>query len=306
MKRRDDHRRAIDGVLYLDKPIGVSSNHALQEVKRLFFAKKAGHTGSLDPLATGLLPICFGRATKFSQYLLNSDKAYAVTAKLGIRTTTSDAEGEIVEEHEVPSLTLKKLDKQFDSFRGAIKQIPSMFSALKKDGVPLYKLARQGITVERDARDLMIYGLNVISYDKEQHEVKFTLHCSKGTYVRTIVDDFGQLLGCGAHVTALRRTGVGALDAESMVTMDELRELKEKDEFAAMDALVKPVDVILESWPSVTLASSTAFYLKQGNPVMVPHAPTSGWVRFNSQDGVFIGIGEVLDNGMVAPRKIVS
>ena len=306
MKRRDAHRRAIDGVLYLDKPIGVSSNHALQEVKRLYFAKKAGHTGSLDPLATGLLPICFGRATKFSQYLLNSDKAYAVTAKLGIRTTTSDAEGEIVQECDVPSLTLKKIDKQFDAFRGAIKQTPSMFSALKKDGVPLYKLARQGITVEREARDITVYSLDVLDYDKEQHEVKFTLRCSKGTYVRTIVDDFGQQLGCGAHVTKLRRTGVGSLDATTMVTMDELRDLKERDEFAAMDALVKPVDVILESWPSVTLASSTAFYLKQGNPVMVPHAPTSGWVRFNSQDGVFIGIGEVLDNGMVAPRKIIE
>ena len=303
-KRRDSHRRAINGVLLLDKPVGLSSNAALQEVKSLYYARKAGHTGSLDPLATGMLPICFGEATKFSQFLLESDKRYVVCAKLGERTTTSDAEGEIVERHEVADFSEKQLIDALNAFKGETKQIPSMFSAIKHNGEPLYKLARQGITVECEPRSITVYDINFISYDASTHELHFEMHCSKGTYVRTVVDDLGQQLGCGAHVTVLRRTTVSHFQKDQMIPLEKLRELRDAKEFQAMDDLLISVTEVLCQWPMVELTSSTAFYLKQGNPVMVPHAPTDGWVRLALKDGTFIGVGEILDNGMVAPRRI--
>src|SRR3990167_10000985 len=207
----------INGILLLDKPLGLSSNSALQKVKNLFQAKKAGHTGSLDPLATGLLPICFGEATKFSQYWLDSDKTYRVRAKLGVRTTTSDAEGDIVFQSEVPHFTLADIEKQMAIFRGDIQQVPSMYSALKHEGQPLYKLARRGIEIERPARPITIYRFDLLRYANEALEME--VHCSKGTYIRTLIDDLGQALGVGAHVIALHRIQVGLFTASRMVAL---------------------------------------------------------------------------------------
>lgn len=213
-------RQNINGILLLDKPVGITSNAALQRVKRLFYAKKAGHTGSLDPLASGMLPICFGRATKLSHYLLDADKSYYVKAKLGVRTTTSDSEGDIIAQRDVPSLSQAQIDHAFAAFRGPIEQIPSMFSALKYKGQPLYKLARRGIEVERKSRRITVYELNVLDFS--DNIVTFDMRCSKGTYVRTIADDFGERLGCGAHVIHLRRLTVGHFQTEQMITMEKL------------------------------------------------------------------------------------
>ncbi len=197
--------RPINGVILLDKPTGISSNDALQKVKRIYFAEKAGHTGALDPLATGMLPICLGEATKFSQFLLDSDKRYRVIAKLGERTNTSDSDGEVVETRPV-DVTLDKLKACIDQFRGESDQVPSMFSALKYQGKPLYEYARKGIEVPRESRKITVY--EIVLHRFEGDEVEMEVHCSKGTYIRTIVDDLGEMLGCGAHVTMLRRTGV--------------------------------------------------------------------------------------------------
>jgi tRNA pseudouridine55 synthase len=303
-KCRDTHRRPINGLLLLDKPTGMSSNEALQEVKGLYYARKAGHTGSLDPLATGMLPICFGESTKFSQFLLESDKRYEVCAQLGSRTTTSDSEGEVVEQHVVPNFLEQQLIDGLNTFFGETSQIPSMYSAIKYKGEPLYKLARQGITVPREPRNISVYSINFLKYDADKHQLFFDLHCSKGTYVRTIVDDLGQQLGCSAHVTALRRTTVSHFQAEQMIPLQKLRELRDAKAFQAMDDMLFSMTEVLQQWPLLELNSATAFYLKQGNPVMVPHAPTEGWVRLGLKDGTFIGVGEVLDNGMVAPRRI--
>ncbi len=296
--------RNIHGILLLDKPLGDSSNQALQTAKRLYVAKKAGHTGSLDPLASGLLPLCFGEATKFSQYLLDSDKTYEVVATLGIRTTTSDAEGEIVAERPIPALTLKKIDQYFDAFRGDIQQVPSMYSALKYQGEPLYKLARQGITVPREARSIHVYDLTVLALT--HNTISFSLHCSKGTYVRTIVDDLGELLGCGAHVSVLRRTRVGPFCVEEAVSIETLEALKQSEQHEAMDHLLQPVETALQGLPIMALSASTAFYLQQGQPIMLPHAPSEGLVQLYLKEGGFIGVGEVTETGMIAPKRLVA
>jgi len=188
--------RQVDGILLLDKPLNASSNQALQVVKKLYHARKAGHTGSLDPLATGMLPICFGEATKFSKFLLNANKVYQCTARLGVSTETGDSEGEVIRTSEVPSLTAAEIETVLEKFRGDIQQIPSMYSAIKYQGQPLYKLARQGKTVERQARDIKMYELTCLNY--HETELELHIHCSKGTYVRTLVEDIGNALGCGA------------------------------------------------------------------------------------------------------------
>lgn len=305
MKNRKQHnRRRINGILLLDKPIGQTSNAVLQQVKYLYFAAKAGHTGSLDPLASGMLPICFGEATKYSQYLLDADKTYLVKAKLGVRTTTSDAEGEVVSTKPVPELSESDLDKMFDQFRGEIKQIPSMYSALKYQGQPLYYYARNGIEVPRKERMIQVYDLQLLGY--EDHVVSFSVRCSKGTYVRTIADDFGEALGCGAHVIELRRTQVGDFKAADMVTLDKITQLKEDKCFQEMDDLLLPLDTAIDCWPSVTLNADMTFYIKQGSPVLVPGAPQVQWLRLHTKQGEFIGIGELLDDGRVAPRRLMA
>lgn len=297
-------RRVVNGILLLDKPLGVSSNAALQTAKRLFSARKAGHTGSLDPLASGLLPVCFGEATKFSQYLLDADKTYAVTMRLGVRTETGDAEGAVVSTRPLPPLAQTMLEEVFAKFRGEIDQTPSMYSALKFNGQPLYKLARQGITVARESRRLTIYRLTLLNFTADS--VEFELHCSKGTYVRTLVDDMGEVLNCGAHVITLRRLTVGAFTAHQMITLDQLRAEQLADSPANLDHYLLPIESALAHWPALSVPESTLFYLRQGSAVVISQAPLSGWVRLLTKAGEFIGIGEVQVDGKVAPRRLLT
>lgn len=302
--RHKNKGRALDGILLLDKPTGFSSNAALQIVKRLYNAQKAGHTGSLDPLASGMLPICFGEATKFSQFLLEADKHYQVTAKLGVKTTTGDAEGEVLAEKPVPTLTPEIISKLFAQFTGKQQQIPSMYSAIKQNGQPLYKLARQGIEVAREPRDIEIYSITYLAHT--QDTLSFNVHSSKGTYVRTLIEDMGEALGCGAHVQALRRLSVGPYQASPMHALEHLQTLAETSNLALMDSYLLPVDSAILHWPELPLSEAAIYYLKQGQPVIAPYAPTAGWVRITRKDGSFFGVGEILDDGRVAPRRLVQ
>ena len=303
MGRRHSNQRRVNGILLLDKPIGITSNAALQKVKKLYRARKAGHTGSLDPLASGLLPICLGEATKVSGYLLDADKNYWVVCKLGERTSTGDAEGELLEQRPV-QVTEKQFRKVMEGFLGDIEQIPPMYSAVKHQGQRLYKLARQGVEVERQPRSITIHSIELLDFASPRVEIN--VRCSKGTYVRTLVEDIGELLGCGAHVADLRRLGVGPYDDTGMVTLDCLEQLLAEGGEAALDALLLPLESGLTQWPDVRLSGDAAFYLRQGQPVLVPHAPTAGWVRLYLGDKRFLGIGEILDDGRVAPRRLLD
>ncbi|CAI2506042.1 tRNA pseudouridine(55) synthase TruB [Serratia ficaria] len=309
MSRPRRRGRDIHGVLLLDKPQGLSSNDALQKVKRLYNANRAGHTGALDPLATGMLPICLGEATKFSQFLLDSDKRYRVIARLGQRTDTSDADGQIVQERPV-NFTQAQLDAALDSFRGDIRQVPSMYSALKYQGKKLYEYARQGIEVPREARSITIYELQFIRWEGDELELE--IHCSKGTYIRTITDDLGELLGCGAHVIYLRRLQVATYPIERMVTLEQLNALLEQAQAQEtapgelLDPLLMPMDSPVENYPEVNLLPVVAGYVKQGQPVQVAGAPASGMVRITEgEERKFIGVGDIADDGRVAPRRLV-
>jgi len=296
------HRRSISGVLLLDKPMGLTSNAALQTVKRLYQAQKAGHTGSLDPLASGLLPICLGEATKLSGLLLNADKAYRFTCRLGATTTTGDAEGEIVMMRSIRPLNREIVEAALQRFIGVIQQVPPMYSALKRAGQPLYKLARRGIEIERAPREVTIHELRLLRLEGE--ELECDLRCSKGTYVRTLAADLGEVLGCGAHITALRRTAVEPYDSERMMTLDTLNTWAEQG-LAALDECLLPVDSAVAEWPAVQVRGDAAFYLRQGQPILVPHLPTQGWVRLYEGEHQFLGIGEILDDGRVAPRRLL-
>ncbi|EIZ1550542.1 tRNA pseudouridine(55) synthase TruB [Vibrio parahaemolyticus] len=301
--------RPINGVILLDKPTGISSNDALQKVKRIYFAEKAGHTGALDPLATGMLPICLGEATKFSQFLLDSDKRYRVIAKLGERTNTSDSDGEVVETRPV-DVTLEKLEACIEKFRGESDQVPSMFSALKYQGKPLYEYARKGIEVPRESRKITVY--EIVLHRFEGDEVEMEVHCSKGTYIRTIVDDLGGMLGCGAHVTMLRRTAVAKYPYEKMVTLEQLNELLEqahREEIAPrelLDPLLMPMDTAVEDLPEVNLIPELADMVQHGQPVQVLGAPEQGSLRLTmGEERLFIGVGEMNDDGKIAPKRLV-
>ncbi|MFV2003763.1 MAG: tRNA pseudouridine(55) synthase TruB [Gammaproteobacteria bacterium] len=311
MGRRKNKGRNVSGVLLLDKPQGCSSNHILQKVKRLFDAAKAGHTGSLDPLATGMLPVCLGEATKISAFLLDADKRYHLKCQLGVTTTTGDAEGEVVESQDVSAITEQAIKAVLPEFIGEIEQIPPMYSALKHNGERLYKLARQGIEVERKARCITIYDIDYLSLsENDQPEnnqkrliLELEVSCSKGTYVRTLVEDIAKKLHCGAHITFLRRLSVGPYSGE-MVTFEQLVALKEQGQ-DALDACLQPIDSGVADWPDVRLGSDAAFYVQQGQPVLVPHAPTQGWVRIYDQSH-FLGLGEIQDDGLVAPRRMIK
>jgi tRNA pseudouridine55 synthase len=300
--RSQQNLRRVNGILLLDKPVGLTSNGALQEVKKLFAARKAGHTGSLDPLATGLLPLCFGEATKVSGFLLDADKHYQVTCKFGEQTTTGDAEGEVIKQRPLGGLNEQQLLKALEGFRGDIEQIPPMYSALKHKGERLYKLARQGVEVEREARQVTIFELELVSFKSPVAELR--VHCSKGTYVRTLVEDIGELLGCGAHVIGLRRNGVGPFDDTNMIDMEGLQAVAAEGQHA-LDKLLLPMESGLTQWPDVRLTGDAAFYLRQGQPVLVPKAPTTGWVRLYEGESRFLGMGEILDDGRVAPRRLM-
>lgn len=309
-RRRRFKGRDVHGIFLLDKPTGISSNDALQRVKKIYFAAKAGHTGALDPLATGMLPICFGEGTKFSQFLLESDKRYIVTAKLGVRTDTSDSDGEVVSTRPV-NVAAGDLIEALDNFRGDIEQIPSMFSALKHEGKPLYWYARQGITIERPARPITVHELKLLSFEND--EVTLEVHCSKGTYIRTIVDDLGELLGCGAHVAMLRRTGVSNYPADRMLTLEQLECIFEharmndvvpKEE---LDPLLLPIDSAVSHLPEVNMSETLSEFVLQGQGVQVPNAPVDGLVRMTvGSEHSFIGVGHIDDDGKVAPKRLVN
>ncbi len=295
-------RRAVDGIILLDKPRGFSSNAALQKVRWLLNAEKAGHTGSLDPLATGVLPLCFGEATKFSQYLLDADKGYETLMQLGVTTTTADAEGEVLERRPV-TVGRAEIEALLSRFRGEISQIPPMYSALKRDGQPLYKLARAGEVVEREPRSVTIARLELLSCEAEQ--ARLAVDCSKGTYIRTLVEDIGQLLGCGAHVAELRRTKAGPFDLSRTVTLEELERVHAEGGNEAVDQFLLPVDSGLQHWPLLQFSEHSSFYWLQGQPVRAPEAPKFGMVRVQDHNGRFIGIGEVSEDGRIAPRRLI-
>ncbi|CAG4919806.1 tRNA pseudouridine(55) synthase TruB [Paraburkholderia gardini] len=296
-------RRALDGVLLLDKPIGLSSNDALIRAKRLYLAKKAGHTGTLDPLASGLLPLCFGEATKFSQDLLEADKTYEATMRLGVRTTTGDAEGEAAETREVLCDEAAVLDAMV-RFRGDIVQIPPMYSALKRDGKPLYEYARAGQVVEREGRQVTIHVLELIACALP--DVTFRVTCSKGTYVRTLAEDIGEALGCGAHLVALRRTGVGVLTLEHAVTLDALSDAAESER----DAWLQPVDALLSTFPEVQLDAEATRRFLHGQRLRLDELAISEDVLKQSPrmrvygEGRLLGVAKAAD-GVLAPERLV-
>nr|WP_314741392.1 tRNA pseudouridine(55) synthase TruB [uncultured Haemophilus sp.] len=296
--------RDVHGVFLLDKPQGMSSNDIMQKVKRLFQANKAGHTGALDPLATGMLPICLGEATKFSQFLLDSDKRYFVTAKLGERTDTSDAEGQVVETREV---NVREADilAALPQFRGDILQVPTMFSALKHNGKPLYEYARQGITLEREARPITIFELKFIEYNAPY--LSLEVHCSKGTYIRTLVDDLGEVLGCGAHVTVLRRLAVADYPIEMMMPIDELQLLAESFPQKALDTLLLPMDTAVASLPALNLTEAQTKAVKFGQRVKFENVEqVYGLVRLFLDVNQFLGVAEVTTDNVIRPNRMVN
>ena len=295
-------RRQVHGVLVLDKPRGFSSNAALQKVRWLLNAEKAGHTGSLDPLATGVLPLCFGEATKFSQYLLDADKGYSTVAQLGVTTTTGDAEGEVLERRAV-AVDEAAIQAALPAFRGQIEQLPPMYSALKRDGQPLYKLARAGEVVEREARSVTIARLELLALQEDRATLEVA--CSKGTYVRTLVEDLGARLGCGAHVAELRRTQAGPFGLAQAISLEELEAAHAEGGSEALDRFLLPVDSGLEHWPLVQLTQHSAYYWLHGQPVRAANAPKFGLMRVQDDQGRFIGIGEIDDEGQVAPRRLI-
>lgn len=297
-------RKNINGIFLLDKPVGYTSNQALQRIKYLFQAKKAGHTGSLDPIATGMLPICFGEATKFSQFLLDSDKIYRVTAKLGVKTTTGDIEGEVISTRSADHATAEQIEDIVATMHGDQQQIPPMFSAIKHKGQPLYELARKGIEIERKPRFIHIFALRLESFTKD--EMTLYVHCSKGTYVRTLVEDIGEALNCGAHVVALRRLVVSPYAHDKMYTLDELEATKESQGLDALQNLLLPVQSAVAVYPEVTLSSASAFYLRTGQAVRTSLPHGAELVRLMSETGQFIGIGEALPDGRVKPHRMFA
>ncbi|MFB6434899.1 MAG: tRNA pseudouridine(55) synthase TruB [Candidatus Malihini olakiniferum] len=310
MARRPYRRgRDIHGVLLLDKPQGASSNDVLQKVKRIFNANKVGHTGTLDPLASGMLPICLGEATKLSQYLLDSDKRYRVIARLGQRTDTSDANSNVVETR-VVNFTEHALAEALDAFRGTTHQVPSMYSALKHHGRPLYEYARQGIIIPREARDITLHELLLIRHEPDELELE--IHCSKGTYIRTIIDDLGERLGCGAHVIYLRRLQVSTYPTECMVTLAHLQALlaqsqaEEKPLEDVLDPLLMTMDSQVSNYPEVNLPLRVTGYFKLGQAVLAMNAPKKGIVRITEgATHSFIGMGIIDDLGRVVPKRLV-
>lgn len=302
-RRQRQHGRPVNGILVLDKPVGITSNAALQRVKRAFRARKAGHTGNLDPLASGLLPVCLGEATKLSAFLLDADKYYRGVCKLGVRTTTADAEGDVIETRPVGAIDETTLRRTLDEFVGEIEQIPPMHSAVKHQGQPLYRLAHKGQEVERKPRRVTIHSLELVRFEGD--EVEIDVHCSKGTYIRTLAEDIGERLGCGAHLAQLRRTGVGPFTLEGAITLEEVEALAEEEGLEALDQRLLPLEQALADWPALELSENLTFFVRQGQPVLVPQAPTQGWVRLFYEQR-FFGVGRILDDGRVAPKRLLN
>ncbi len=301
MNQKTTEKLSINGLLLLNKPRDLTSNAVLQQVKRLLCAKKAGHTGSLDPLATGMLPLCFGEATKFSQYLLDADKCYEVTGLLGIKTNTADAMGEVIARVDKFSISNDELHAVLSEFSGAIKQVPSMFSALKHCGKPLYKFAREGIELERKARDITIHQLKLNAFDGR--EFKLTVTCSKGTYIRNLVEDIGERLGVGAHVTQLHRAYTAGLAQERMYSLDELTA---KSPELLLQCLL-PVDRAVDYLPTLILDDEAVHALKQGRTLFRPESMNlTGGVRLYDRGRQFIGLGEWDAPGVLQPKRLLT
>lgn len=301
MGRRNKKGRNITGIIVVDKPTGRSSNHVLQQVKRLFDAKKAGHTGNLDPLATGVLPICLGEATKVSSYLLDSDKQYQVTCQLGVVTDSGDSDGKVLTTSPVPEFTEQDLLDLIPKFTGEQDQVPPMFSALKYQGQPLYKLARQGIEVERKSRRITIYNIQLLSVTADS----FTLdvRCSKGTYIRTLVEDISQELACGGHVSMLRRVAAAGYQIEQAVTVEQLEHLAEQG-LQSLDAILLPTEDALPDWPAISVTDDMVTALRFGQTINVDQSFESAQVRLFDLNKQFLGLGEMSEQGIVAPKRV--
>jgi tRNA pseudouridine55 synthase len=298
-------QRKINGIFLLDKPVGISSNGALQQVKRAFGARKAGHTGNLDVLATGLLPICFGEATKVCAFLLDADKRYIADIKLGEVTETGDSEGEVIRRVERFSVDIEAATRVAANFTGEIEQVPPMYSALKQDGQRLYKLARQGIEVERKPRKIVIRSLSVTGL----HEgiLSIDVSCSKGTYIRTLAEDIGDALGCGAHVKSLRRTEAGPFSIEAALSVSQVHDISDGiDSEAMLDEKLLPLDTALINFPDIELSEEMAFSITRGQAVRIADAPVEGFVRLYRPKREFIGVGAVLEDGRIAPRRMMA
>ncbi len=290
-------RRAVHGVLLLDKPLGLSSNDALQKAKRLYRAEKAGHTGTLDPLATGLLPLCFGAATKFSQVSLEADKRYLATMQLGVTTTTGDAEGEVLATQPV-NVTREQVLAACSALTGPIQQLPPMYSALKKNGKPLYEYARQGVEVERAVRAVTIHQIDIVEGDNSVWVLD--VRCSKGTYIRTLAEDIGKHLGCGAHLKALRRTGSGTLSVDSSHSLEQLAAMSEQER----DAALMPADRLLADWPEVTLNGEDAGRFLSGMRRRLPLANAPNVRVYGPPAHTFLGSGHVTAGELISTRLL--
>jgi tRNA pseudouridine55 synthase len=308
--RRRKSGRSVNGVLLLNKPIGLTSNKVLQKVRWLFDANRAGHTGALDPLASGVLPLCFGEATKFSQYLLDSDKYYRSTYTLGISTTTGDSEGEVISQQDASNITLQQVQDKIQYFQGEIDQVPSMYSALKHNGQPLYKLARQGIEIDRPARQITIFDYQIIDFRPGTNaKVDVEVHCSKGTYIRTLAEDLGAALGCGAHVSALHRFRAGPFDEQQTISLEKLEKLRKQGSVEQLDQLLKPVDTPVSNYPAVEFDQIMAGYFQLGQEISSNKAFHQGQegdiVRVFREGGTFLGIGTVTEDGKIAPKRLI-
>ncbi len=292
-------KRNVNGVLLLDKPLGFSSNQALQKVKWLFSAAKAGHTGTLDPLATGLLPICFGEATKFAQYVTDADKTYFATIKLGVTTNTGDAEGEVLVTSPV-HVTRSQFAQVCQQFVGEISQIPPMYSALKHEGKPLYAYAREGVDIGRHTRLISIKNIALNNFLGDVAQI--TVACSKGTYIRTLAEDIGAKLGCGAHLIGLRRTETAGYSLSQAITIEQLETLS----LEAREALLLPVDSAIESLPIVTLNADAAYFLLQGQAVWMTGKIPNSDLRLYDENNSFLGLGFLQDDGKIAPKRLIQ
>lgn len=310
MGRRPKWGRPVDGVLLLNKDTGMTSNDALQKAKRLFFANKAGHTGSLDPLATGVLPLCFGEATKFSQYLLDADKKYSSTFRLGIATETGDCDGEVVTTSNAAHISEAMILEALPDFRGEISQIPSMYSALKYQGRPLYKWAREGVEVPRESRNVMIYSYELTAFrnEGEHPEIDVEVHCSKGTYIRSLAEDLGKQLGVGAHVSRLHRRMAGPFEEKDSVGLQALEDMRGEGDAELLDPLLLATDSPVAELPKVTVLDAMGDYFRQGQAVMSTEAyrfaEEGGMVRVYQENGDFLGLAELVE-GQLMPKRVV-
>jgi len=301
MGRRNKKGRDITGIVIVDKPCGRSSNHVLQQVKRLFDAKKAGHTGSLDPLATGVLPICLGEATKVSSYLLDADKRYQVTCQLGVVTDSGDSDGNIVARNDVPVFTEQDLQDLLPGLTGEQDQVPPMYSALKHQGQPLYKLARQGIEVERKPRRITIYDIQLLAVSADSFSLD--VRCSKGTYIRTLVEDISHALGCGGHVTSLRRTGAAGYQLTQALTIEQLEQVAQQGQQALDDCLL-PTEDALPDWPAIVVEDEMVNALRHGQMIQVDQSYQQAQVRIFDNNQQFLGLGEMAENSTIAPKRV--